>query len=142
MHCEISKAPRGRWLLGLLLMILLALGLCACDSDDAITCTCDMVPAIRIEVLDATTMRPAACDATGYLIDGSYVEEIESWFDCHADASDPNDRLEGALERPGIYTVVIEKTGYKPWARSGILVLEDRCHVITVQLRVLLEPEG
>ena len=45
-----------------------------------------------------------------------------------------------AFERPGSYTVTVEKPGYRLWTRDGVTVTRDRCHVITVSIVARLQP--
>ena len=43
-------------------------------------------------------------------------------------------------ERPGVYTVVVNRAGYKPWMRQAITVRRDSCHVATGSLTANLVP--
>ncbi|MBT5045162.1 MAG: carboxypeptidase regulatory-like domain-containing protein, partial [Gemmatimonadales bacterium] len=45
----------------------------------------------------------------------------------------------GAWERAGTYEVSIAREGYHTWMQSGLVVNEDDCHVIPVNLDVALE---
>jgi hypothetical protein len=55
-----------------------------------------------------------------------------------ADTADAN-AFSLAEERPGNYTVTVEKEGYQPWSRDDIRVIRGECHGQRVELVALLK---
>jgi hypothetical protein len=53
----------------------------------------------------------------------------------------PNGIYPLAYERAGAYAVTVEQTGYRPWTRTNVSVTRDECHVKTVFLTALLQPQ-
>jgi hypothetical protein len=47
--------------------------------------------------------------------------------------------LLGAGERGGTYRVVVQKPGYEDWVKTGVVVAEGRCHVVTTTLTARLQ---
>jgi hypothetical protein len=96
--------------------------------------------AIEVEVRDARTGEPAAHGAVGIAQSGSYVDTLKvvGWMSTPSPESAV--LLGGVEERPGVYSVQVEKAGYLPWQRSGIRAEQGVCGVITVQLQANLEP--
>jgi hypothetical protein len=45
-------------------------------------------------------------------------------------------------EKAGAYTVTVEQAGYRPWTRTNVRVTSDACHVKTVSLTALLQPQS
>jgi hypothetical protein len=45
-------------------------------------------------------------------------------------------------ENAGGYTVTVEQAGYRPWTRTNVRVTSDACHVKTVSLTALLQPQS
>lgn len=41
---------------------------------------------------------------------------------------------------PGIYDVIIDKTGYRQWSRANVLVRSGHCGPMPVHLNAALEP--
>ena len=113
-----------------------------CSGCSGVTsCTADSRPGIDLTVLDSETGEPAACGAVGWLISGSWSEKVEDTYYCATSDTATSSWLAGAYEREGVYSVLVLKEGYQPWARSGIVVGGDGCHVRTVHLVVELVPE-
>lgn len=46
-----------------------------------------------------------------------------------------------AYENAATYEVVVERASYRPWSRANVRVTRDECHVITVSLVALLQPQ-
>jgi 6,7-dimethyl-8-ribityllumazine synthase len=103
-----------------------------------VVCTDILVAGLVVEVRDATTSEPAAFGARGEIRDGSYVEMLQVEGGGTVDPATAL-RLVGAWERPGVYSVVVRKEGYRDWTVSGVLVEADACHVLRVTLRAALE---
>ncbi len=114
-----------------------ALSFSGCDSGP-MACTEELVPGVAIRVFDAESGLPAACGATGYLVSDSYSEELVSASTCSLPDSLQDPELRGAFERPGLYSVVLIKEGYRRWSRSGIIVRQGVCHVSEVKLEARL----
>jgi len=93
-------------------------------------CDTGIAPAVIVEVRDANTGEPAAAGALGTVRDGVYVDSL---YPYESTGGEPVS-LAGADERPGTYTVTIEKTGYETWTMTGIPVEDSNCHVETARL--------
>lgn len=113
--------------------VLLPATLSGCDILDPGVCTTDVQPAIIVEVRDAATQAPAAAGATGTVRDGSFNDELRPF-----DVGEGALRLHGAYERPGRYTVTIDKAGYQQWQQEHVRVRDARCHVQTATLQAHL----
>lgn len=96
-------------------------------------CTTEARAGINIEIRDAATSLPAARGAIAVVSDHSFVDTLRGIP--FADSL----TVFGVFERPGVYTVVITKSGYRDWTRSNVVVNKDECHVIPVQLDARLE---
>jgi len=103
-----------------------------------IVCTEMFVAGLVVEVRDATTSEPAAFGAQGEIRDGSYVEMLQVEGGGTVEPAVAL-RLVGAWERPGVYSVVVRKEGYRDWTTSGVIVEANECHVLRVTLQAGLE---
>ncbi|MBA2669515.1 MAG: carboxypeptidase regulatory-like domain-containing protein [Gemmatimonadetes bacterium] len=109
------------------------------DLIDPVLCPGVISRAVEVEVRDARTGDPAADGATGTARSGNFVETLQvvGWI------SHPGPRtavvLGGVDERPGVYTVTVEKPGYKPWERTGVVAERGQCGVRTASLTANLE---
>lgn len=112
--------------------VLLPAALSGCEIFDPGVCTTDVQPAILVQVRDAATQAPAASGATGVLRDGSFSDIMQ------ADPGENALELRGAEERPGTYTVTVDKPGYQQWTQDGVRVRDGGCHVQTVTLQANL----
>lgn len=92
--------------------------------------------ALAVAIVDSLTQAPTASSAVVRVQDGEFVEMVT----IPAQADRDTVRALLALERPGRYSIEVEKNGYKPWSRLGVVALEGRCHVKTVELQVRLVP--
>jgi hypothetical protein len=110
-----------------------------CGTDPTHICTGEFVPGICVSVIDATTGQPAACGATGWVIENGYSQAMDDQCQAGLPDSLQSAALCGAWERAGIYTVFIVKAGYQPWSRGRVVVRADECHVHTVALEARLE---
>lgn len=120
--------------------VLLLLG--GCDFfalTDPVVCTAAISRGIEVEVRDAQSGQPAAQGALGIAREGSYVDtlQIVGW------TSHPSAEtalvVGGVEERPGLYSVRVEKVGYQPWERSGVRAEKGVCGVVTARLQAQLE---
>ena len=106
-----------------------------CDvlgSSQNLACTREWRPGIRVEVTSASgdTLSGTAL-VSAHSGDYADLEEVNLDQDHVAALSH---------ERPGEYTVTVEKSGYETWRKSEIDVEKGRCHVKTVELNVKLAP--
>lgn len=109
---------------------------CKDDGTSGRICTTEARAGIQVDVRDATTGEPAADGAIAYAQEGAYVDTLRTFPSLPPQASS---MMVGVYERPGVYTVVVRKSGYRQWVQSNVIVTKDECHVITVQLQVRLE---
>lgn len=102
-------------------------------------CTGDIRPAIEVEIRDAESGAPLAAEARGVVRDGTFVDSLRP---ARSLSSDPASLLsrQAAGERPGVYNVEVQRTGYRTWTAGGVPVGRDACHVRTRTLRADLEP--
>lgn len=109
--------------------------LVGCDFGNPI-CPAVVEPAVVVEVRNAETDAPEAQNAEGILTNGSSVDTM------HVTTETPNGiplALAG-MGRAGTYTILIEMTGFKTWAREGVHVEEGTCGPETETLTARLEP--
>lgn len=107
-----------------------------CDSLGYGACDTSIVPAVIVQVEDSLTGRPAAEGATGQVTEGSFSDPLRP----HGSNGQVLVSLAGADERPGRYTVSVQRTGYLNWSKSSVLVREGECHVRTVTVIARLVP--
>ncbi len=126
-----SERRRSRFTLASGLMIVLA-GCYQSGTVDPIICTQQFVYGLTVTIVDQTTAAPIAARATMTIRDGTYEEIVtDSWDGA---------TLSGAGERPGTYTITIERPGYTTWTQTGVVISADECHVIPVLLSVEMVP--
>ncbi|WP_445453488.1 carboxypeptidase-like regulatory domain-containing protein [Flavobacterium sp. 25HG05S-40] len=105
----------------------------SCDSsDNPIFCTQEVVPGLRVAVLDAANGQPLVDNVEVRAVDESYQETLELLPGLEYSFS-------GADERAGIYTLTITKPGYQTYTSPPIVVNRNVCHVITQSLTVNLQ---
>lgn len=107
-----------------------------CGAFLPIGCTDSIEPGIVVEIYDAHTGAPSAQDARGWVRDGDFQEGLRG----AEDRDGVLISLQGAFERPGTYSVHVEKDGYRPWRLENVGVSADVCHVQTVRLEARLVP--
>ena len=124
-------------------MIALSTGCGSGNTRGGVPCTADVRPAVSVSVYDSKTGKPAAQDAVATLSDGAYTERMRpGGSDITSTGAFVLVSFAGGDERVGTYKVHIEKAGYQPWEKTGIVVERDVCHVIGVNLRADLIPVG
>lgn len=101
-------------------------------SEDPVRCTGSFAYGISVQVQDSVSGAAAATGARLVLREGAYVEI--------ADQPLGGVSLSGAGERPGVYSVTVEKAGYHDWTRTNVRVTADECHVQGVSLTARLQP--
>lgn len=124
----------------LFMMSFLALSGCneeSTDEGEAIFCTEEMVPSLRVEVFDKETGFPNACGSTLWVIrSGGDFTQItnEAGDNCLNTFT-----FEAAFEEEGIFDLYITKEGYMDWHHYAVNVSSNVCHVNTVTLQAYLE---
>jgi hypothetical protein len=119
-------------------LALLGLAAIACDlTDSKVVCTAHIEPGLHVAVQDSLTGAPAASGARLIARDGTYADTA-SFPAGRADLD--GQVLHAADERPGVYSVTVEKDGYLTWERTGVVVVMDDydCHVVPAHLVALL----
>jgi hypothetical protein len=96
-------------------------------------CTDKYVFGISVSPIDSATAAPVSQNVRLIAVSGSYVEVDSEPFLPGVFAA--------AGERRGTYDLTVEATGYRTWARAGVVVTGDQCHVHPVHLQAALQPE-
>ncbi len=97
-------------------------------------CTLELRFGIVVEVLDASSGEFMADVTRGVARDGAYEDSLSAFH-----GSGSSTTLQGAEERPGIYSVHLEADGYLDWDTTGVRVPDDGCHVRTATFTARLE---
>lgn len=97
-------------------------------------CTPSIEPAIAVTVSDAKT--GTSLEATVIVKDGNFQEQLS----LRGVTANGQIIYGGALERPGVYTVITSTEGYLTSILNNIKVPKDRCHVVTQKLKIALNP--
>jgi len=95
----------------------------------SVSCTSIFVYGLSVTAVDADTGEPVTEGLQGVAIRAVPVQRSIS-----SDMMVYENRLMGAGEQPGVYTVVVTATGYEIWTRTDVAVTADQCHVQTVEL--------
>lgn len=90
-------------------------------------CTVSAIAGITVTAVDSLSSTSLSASGRVEAHDGTY-QEIATAF-----GANPL-RYYMAYERPGIYEVTVELSGYQRWTQSGVTVRSGRCHVVTVDL--------
>ena len=102
----------------------------ACKSP-LMACNLNLVYGLVIVVTDSSSGAPlGGVETIVEVRDGAYVDTLPPFG--------PNE-YSGAGERPGTYSVTVQRSGYRVWRRDGIRVREDECHVIPVRVNARLQ---
>jgi hypothetical protein len=113
---------------------LVGLAASGCDvTDGNIVCTGPPVYGLNVTVEDSLTGARAASGARLIARDGAYADTTSHPID-HVNPD--SGTLFAAEERPGVYSVTVEKDGFLTWERTGVVVTLDEydCHVVPVHL--------
>ena len=95
-------------------------------------CNYNFVYGRRIAVTDSSTgMNLAGQETIVEVRDGAYVDTVPQ--------ATPTE-YQGAGERPGTYSIKVQRQGFGVWQNAGIRVGEDECHVIPVLVNARLQP--
>ncbi|HEY9665188.1 MAG TPA: hypothetical protein V6C91_00195 [Coleofasciculaceae cyanobacterium] len=103
-------------------------------NNNTTPCTPSIEPAIAVTVSDAQT--GASLEATVIVKDGNFQEQLS----LRGVTANGQIIYGGALERPGVYTVITLTEGYVTSILNNIKVPKDRCHVVTQKLKITLNP--
>ena len=111
------------------LLLGLALLTNACRSP-LVACNLNLVYGLIIVVTDSSSGAPlGGVETIVEVRDGAYVDTLPPF----------GNEYSGAGERPGTYSVKVQRSGYRVWQSSGIRVREDDCHVIPVRVSARLQ---
>lgn len=137
-HARETNSRQSRLMIATMALLAGATGCDLLPGTDPVFCPAVITRAVEVEVRDAATGAPAAAGAVGTARDGSFVEvlQVVGW------TAVPSDEtalvIGGVHERPGIYTVTVEKAGYERWERTNISVRRGVCGVETARLEARL----
>ena len=94
-------------------------------------CSLDARAGITVDVRDSVSNAPITGESRIIARDGTF-----------ADTAEFTEIFPGphalVRERPGSYTVTVEREGYQLWSRTGVRVTRGECHVRTVELTARL----
>jgi hypothetical protein len=94
-------------------------------------CDLNLVYGLTIVVADSITGAPlGGLETIVEVREGAYVDTLPPFG---------TNEYSGAGERPGMYSVKVQRVGYRVWQRDGIRVREDECHVIPVRVSARLQ---
>jgi len=120
-------------------LILLMAPACRNPFSGGYACTTDFRSAIEVEIRDAATGSPLAQAASGVVRDGAFSDSLRPARSLNADPSSLISR-QAAGERPGTYSVEVQRSGYRTWTASNVSVGRNVCHVDTRLLRADMVP--
>ena len=132
-----NASPRASW--RALVTTALLLAGCEGSSFSPAVCTTEAPSSIVVTAHDARSGAALSTGTSLILQNGAYVDSVETVRDLPATASG----LLGptsTYERAGTFSVRVRRPGYLLWARDGVQVTADRCHVQTARLDARLEP--
>jgi hypothetical protein len=109
----------------------------ACSEPGA--CTLNILPAVAVEVRDASTDAFIAGLVRGVVTDGAFEDSLRVIGSLDTDPEVPT-TLGGADERAGTYAVHLEGEAYEAWDTAGVRVTRDACHVRTAAFTARLTP--
>jgi hypothetical protein len=111
------------------LILVGSLSVFGCKSPVA-ACTANYVYGLAIYVSDRTTQVSLVNDQTRVVVrEGTFVDTAVAF----------NGVFNAAGERPGLYTVTVERAGYHSATQSHVRVSAGECHVRTVGLHIRLD---
>jgi hypothetical protein len=104
--------------------------LAGCDILGPQDCTAIAIWGLDITIVSAVDESPVSEGLRVTIQSGNYVEEREP----------PSNRVFGASQRPGRYTITVSAAGYETEVRRHVLVRDDGCHPVTRYITVELTP--
>jgi hypothetical protein len=114
-----------------LLPLCLLLGACA-DLSTSVVCPGEQGPSLLLEVVDASTGRSVADEASGSWATATVADSLR-----HVATVEGREFL-AAFGPPGVYDVSIVRPGHPAWVRGGITVVEGSCGPMTRQLTAMM----
>jgi hypothetical protein len=118
-------------------VVVLALA-AACGNDLEPACLPVARPAVEVEVRDAATEGFRADLARGAVQDGAFTDSLR--IVAVGGPRGAPSALGAAWERPGTYSIRIEREGYQLWDTSGVHVQADQCGASPVKFVARLSP--
>jgi hypothetical protein len=102
-------------------------------------CTDDFRFGLNVTVVDSVTGTPPA-SAVLIARDGAFVDSVGPATPHQLVLNGPPVLLlSTAGERPGTYDLTVRAAGYRDWARAGVAVTADECHVKQVAFTARLQ---
>ena len=127
-------------MLGALVLAGSAVVVLAACSPASISCPQIPAPAILLEVRESGTGNPAANGAKGVVEDGAYIDSLKVVGWSGPPAPETELLMAAAFDRPGTYSIRLEKPGYQTWVRAGVVVGTDDCGTQQAQIVTQLVP--
>jgi hypothetical protein len=101
---------------------------------DDIACTASVESGLIVTITDQSTDTSIACDARVTATEGEYTETVSG--ECNG-----SNVVAMLDERPGFYSITVEKTGYQTFQIDDYGIGKDLCHVLPRELDVELIPQ-
>lgn len=120
------------------LIIILCMLLAGCDIFSPEACELILRPGVLLRMREADGGEVVTTSALAVAASGSYADSAR--FTSLLPASVPELRL--AEERPGVYDIKVQTSGYEEWIADDIRVMKDGCSVRTEILEPILIPSG
>tara|TARA_Y100000296_G_scaffold82291_1_gene111179 strand:- start:684 stop:1448 length:765 start_codon:yes stop_codon:yes gene_type:complete len=106
-------------------------------DEGGVACTATVEDGLLLSVTDQTTQMPIACGVTASVTEEAYSETVMvDDTDCVDD-----DLIAMLEERPGFYSLTVQKQGYQDYQVDNVGIGKDLCHVLTREFNVELIPE-
>jgi hypothetical protein len=106
-------------------------------AEGDVACTATVEDGLLLSVTDQTTQMPIACGVTATAMEEAYSETVMvDDTDCVDD-----DLIAMLEERPGFYSLTVQKQGYQDYQVDNVGIGKDLCHVLTREFNVELIPE-
>ncbi|WP_421132160.1 DUF6174 domain-containing protein [Alteromonas sp. A079] len=103
-------------------------------AEDDIACTASVESGLIVSVTDQITEEPIACNATVTATEEDFNETAMG-------TCGESEAITMLDERPGFYSITIEKAGYQTFQVNDYGIGKDLCHVLPRELNVELIPE-
>jgi hypothetical protein len=97
-----------------------------------VACNLPLIYGLNIVVTDSVTAASLVGGNTVVTVrDGAYVDEVRYY----------GDRYISAGGRPGVYSILVQRPGYRDWLRQNVRVSGTECgHPVPVTVAALLQP--
>lgn len=106
-------------------------------AEGDVACTATVEDGLLLSVTEQTSQMPIACGVTASVTEEAYSETVMvDDTDCADD-----DVIAMLDERPGFYTLTVQKQGYQDYQVDNVGIGKDLCHVLTREFNVELIPE-